>query len=233
MVKLVAFDLFGTLVFGNAEPGPYTRICRELEVSRHELSVVAQTVNCSVADLIDRLAPMKPEAARRATAERVQQELAHDLSRIALFPESVQVLSALQSRGYRTAIVSNLATPYAAPALELLRSHSVLPETCIWSFEVGAKKPETQIYQRLFDRTGCRAEEVLFVGDRADRDLWPPRKLGCVSRLVARPSDPRYHRAIQGVPEIDRIESLADIFAVLTLTPSLPKTRGLERPLSP
>lgn len=133
----------------------------------------------------------------------------------------MSVLSALNARGLQTALVSNLAPPYAQPIKSLLQGHGILPEVCIWSFEVGAKKPDVEIYRLLFERSHCAPEEILFIGDKADRDLLPPRELGCASRLIARPSDWCCSKAIAGIAAEDRIENLRDIFSVLNLTPGL------------
>jgi FMN phosphatase YigB (HAD superfamily) len=34
-----------------------------------------------------------------------------------------------------------------------------------WSYEVGAIKPESQIYQYLIDKLQCHAKDILFIGD--------------------------------------------------------------------
>lgn len=107
-----------------------------------------------------------------------------------------------------------------------------MPEVCIWSFEVGAKKPEVEIYAQLFERSHCAPQEILFIGDKADRDLRPPRELGCASCLIARPIDRHYAKAIAGIPAEDRIEDLRDIFTALHLSPGL-KHGSLEREASP
>lgn len=220
-LKLIAFDVFGTLAHGNRHPGPYSHIHTHLGVDSRTLSTFAQTQNISVPTLINRLAPNHDETTRRFVAHKIETELAEDLARISLFPETVEVLLALQSRGFQTALVSNLAPPYAVPIVKQLNEHRVLPPIQVWSFDVGAKKPDPRIYEELFIKSGCSPHEVLFIGDKADRDLYPPRTLGCHSRLIARTEDPTYHRAIDRTCESDRIANLRDIFSILELFPSI------------
>lgn len=212
-IKLVALDVFGTIAGGNAHPGPYAHISRNLGVDGRKLSRAAQTTNLGVGPLIDLLAASQPVELRRATEKLVLQDLEKDLAQIYLFPETVAVLAALQGRGIQTALVSNLAQPYAAPIISLLSQHGVLPEVCIWSFEVGAMKPQIEIYAKLFERTGCKPQETLFIGDKANRDLWPPRELGCEARLIVRDSQ----RVIEGVKGEEKVESLMDVFGVIGL----------------
>ena len=215
-IRLVAFDVFGTIAGGNILPGPYVRLARELNIDRHTFALAAQTLDLSIAQLVDHLAPRAAATQRRALAEQVAAEVALDTARIVLFPEVVEVFEALRTRGIGTALVSNLAPPYAEPVIRLLSDAGVLPELCVWSFEAGCMKPDPAIYQQLFDRSGYSPSQILFVGDRTDRDLWPPRALGCQSRLIARHTD-----HVPGIDTSDRIADLRELYTGLNLVPSL------------
>lgn len=65
---------------------------------------------------------------------------------------------------------------------------SLLPplDAYAWSYEVGAIKPEPQIYQYLIDRLGCQTKDVLFIGDTPLADFNGPKAFGMSARLIDR-----------------------------------------------
>ena len=65
---------------------------------------------------------------------------------------------------------------------------SLLPtlDVYAWSYEVGAIKPEPQIYQYLIDQLGCHAKEVLFIGDTPLADFSGPNEFGMSAHLIDR-----------------------------------------------
>ena len=59
-------------------------------------------------------------------------------------------------------------------------------EFVIDSAALGAKKPESEIYQAALQRVGVDPAEVLFVGDDYQRDVVAPRTHGMQARHVCR-----------------------------------------------
>ena len=55
-----------------------------------------------------------------------------------------------------------------------------------WSYEVGAIKPESQIYQYLIDKLQCHAKDILFIGDIPLADYSGPTEFGMSARLIKR-----------------------------------------------
>ena len=55
-----------------------------------------------------------------------------------------------------------------------------------WSYEVGAIKPESQIYQYLIDKLQCHAKDILFIGDTPLADYSGPTEFGMSARLIKR-----------------------------------------------
>lgn len=76
---------------------------------------------------------------------------------------------------WQTAICSNLASPYGLPVLTALPTPA---DVNVFSYEVGAIKPEPSIYQHVIDRLDTQAAEVLFVGDTLAADVEGPRAFG-------------------------------------------------------
>ena len=55
-----------------------------------------------------------------------------------------------------------------------------------WSYEVGAIKPESQIYQYLIDKLQCHAKDILFIGDTLLADYSGPNEFCMSARLIDR-----------------------------------------------
>jgi HAD superfamily hydrolase (TIGR01509 family) len=82
--------------------------------------------------------------------------------------EVAEVLQALNERGTKTAVVSDIhfdvRPEFAAAGLDGLIDAFVL------SFEHGVQKPDPALFRIALDILGVRPEETLMVGDRASRD---------------------------------------------------------------
>ena len=95
------------------------------------------------------------------------------LAKAALFQrvDSVagDVLYQLRARGFRLAVISNCfeedvaAWPHSAMAKCF--------DTSVFSFEVGAAKPEAHIYLEAIRRLGVDGSNVVFIGDGGDDEL--------------------------------------------------------------
>ena len=97
------------------------------------------------------------------------------------YPDTATVLHALQRRGIRIAVVSNIAFNLR-PAFERLGVLGDVDEFVL-SFEVGAVKPSPEIFQTALDRLGVAAQDTLMVGDSEEAD-GGARALGCRFALV-------------------------------------------------
>lgn len=95
------------------------------------------------------------------------------------YPDTVDVLSALSRQGVRTAVVSNIAFDLR-PAFA---SVGAAVDEFVLSFEVGAVKPDPQIFATALSRLGVAAAEAVMVGDSEEAD-GGARALGCGFILV-------------------------------------------------
>ena len=118
--------------------------------------------------------------------DQFMQELEHDLDEelrsIVLYEDTLSTLEELKKLGFKLALCSNLAMPYGKVVSSLLPTLNAYA----WSYEVGAIKPESQIYQYLIDQLGCHAKEVLFIGDTPLADFNGPNEFGMSARLIDR-----------------------------------------------
>jgi 2-haloalkanoic acid dehalogenase type II len=113
----------------------------------------------------------------------VDRQYAATLEATRLRPDCLDTLRALQARGVRTQIVSNIDDEQLDGLLERLGLEAVL-DTWTSSESAGSCKPDSRIYQVALDAAGCDPHEALFVGDTVDHDVVGPRALGMRTALL-------------------------------------------------
>lgn len=114
----------------------------------------------------------------------MQAALQEELASIQLYPEVPDVLSRLSASGVRWGILSNLAKPYAAPLLQLVGDNT--PLYAGWSFQLGLRKPQPEIYHNVCSALGVTPEQALMVGDSLANDVVAPRSLGMHALFLQR-----------------------------------------------
>ncbi|MCV9963697.1 HAD family hydrolase [Pararhizobium sp. BT-229] len=166
-IKAIIFDAFGTLVTPVPRNGPY-----------HELAVAAIAVGRRFRDEAMTLdLPIKEFAARYGRpdlAERLESELDEEVASVKLFDEVGPYLSLLDWRKVPYAVCSNLAQGYGRRVKELVpgaRGYAM-------SYEIGAYKPQPEIYRAAIDLVGVTPERILFVGDTIRADVEGPCAVG-------------------------------------------------------
>jgi HAD superfamily hydrolase (TIGR01509 family) len=97
------------------------------------------------------------------------------------YPDTAAVLTGLHRQGLRVAVVSNIAFDVRS-AFATLGVYDDVDEYVL-SFEVGAVKPNAEIFQTALDRLGVAAADALMVGDSEEAD-GGARALGCSFALV-------------------------------------------------
>jgi HAD superfamily hydrolase (TIGR01493 family) len=108
-------------------------------------------------------------------------ELLIDPASWTAYPDTATVLAGLHRRGIRIAVVSNIAFD-VRPAFARLGVLDVVDEFVL-SFEVGAVKPNSEIFQTALTALGVPAQDTLMVGDSEEAD-GGARALGCRFALV-------------------------------------------------
>ncbi|WP_018632270.1 HAD family hydrolase [Neomegalonema perideroedes] len=169
-ISAIVFDAFGTLI----EPPPrrippYEALARR--IGRRELMKRNQPYGALAAEL--GLPPLAPE---------IRAEWAADLTRYRLFPEVAPLLEALRARGLKIGLCSNLAFEYG----RVVRRLPPDLDARLLSYEVGAVKPEPEIYQAVCAALRIRPEEALFIGDSLKADVEGPRAFGMSAARIQR-----------------------------------------------
>lgn len=124
-------------------------------------------------------------------------ELLIDPASWTAYPDTATVLTGLHRKGIRIAVVSNIAFD-VRPAFARLGVLDVVDEFVL-SFEVGAVKPNSEIFQTALTALGVPARDALMVGDSEEAD-GGARALGCRFALVdPLPTDQRPDGLINAV----------------------------------
>jgi HAD superfamily hydrolase (TIGR01509 family) len=84
------------------------------------------------------------------------------------YPDAVPTLTALKARGVATAAVSNVGFDLR-PVLD---GHGLLSllDAVVLSYEVGATKPDPDVFHMACDALGVEPEQTLMVGDHPEAD---------------------------------------------------------------
>jgi len=103
--------------------------------------------------------------------------------RVHLYDDSLRVVRGLRESGVRTALVSNCSHS-TRPTVDRLRLDLEF-DAVILSFEVGAKKPQPEIYRAALGSLRVQPQAAVFVDDQA-RYCDGARDLGMDTRLIMR-----------------------------------------------
>ena len=103
-------------------------------------------------------------------------------------PEMLGLAVEVKAAGHQTGLLTNIF----AERREWL--HGLLPEGTIDVFadssELGMRKPEPEIYDKLVELLGCAPEEIVFIDDFSE-NLAPARAMGMVGVLYTSPEQVR------------------------------------------
>jgi HAD superfamily hydrolase (TIGR01509 family) len=93
-----------------------------------------------------------------------------------LFPDAVPCIEALRARGMLVGVAGNQSGIMEAWA------RSTLPADLVTSSDgLGVRKPDPSFFERLVALSGASANEVAYVGDRADNDVAPALTAGMLA----------------------------------------------------
>jgi putative hydrolase of the HAD superfamily len=160
-VKAVAFDLGGVLVDVD-----HARAARRLGVdtAAWERGWFTGDAHDRVSrGLIDRDAFVADVAARLAHAPDALADAWASV--VEVWSGAAELVAHVEARGLRVLVWSN-TDPIHADVMARALPH--VADARALSFRLGAMKPEPQFYTRALAADGLRAEDVLFLDDRAD-----------------------------------------------------------------
>lgn len=123
----------------------------------------------------------------------------------ALMPGARETVDALRAAGVQLAIVSNAQfyTPLILETLTDCPIEELIPGPRIWSWELGAAKPDPLLFQRLLAELaagGIEPEQTLYVGNDMLNDVMAAATAGVRTALFA--GDGRSLRLRSGDPRV-------------------------------
>lgn len=184
MIRLVAFDLWKTLAYRDVGYSTTERILEEtgakipkerfvkifeesLQLRRWRSKIGAYRNLCTRMGLKPTRKNVNLLIGIRDAAE----------SGARLYPFTIPMLKRLKRQGIETAIVSNSSIFQFNWIKEKTKLLDYV-DYPVFSFQVGAIKPNLKIFRRLLKISGYKPNEVLMVGDKPKDDVFPPRKIG-------------------------------------------------------
>ncbi|MCK5630588.1 MAG: HAD family hydrolase, partial [Nanoarchaeota archaeon] len=105
-----------------------------------------------------------------------QQELEKEIASAKLYPESREVLEELRKKNIKLGLISNLASPYKEPFFEFGLNEYF--DEVLFSCDVGLRKTNPKIYQKMIKNLNINPSQVLMTGDNVRADVDGPRSIG-------------------------------------------------------
>ncbi|HEX7099112.1 MAG TPA: HAD-IA family hydrolase [Acidimicrobiia bacterium] len=213
----VLFDLYDTLITSDWRRHA-TFVADALGVTAEALADAyrAQRESLDRGQLTDAAAVIAGLAARcgvELTPNQVAEVAAAEADflrqNVVMYDDTLTVIRQLAADGVRTAIVSN-----CSPTTRAVVDHFDLEaevDALVLSFEVGAAKPDPEIYEVALGRVGAEPGRSWFIDDRGDY-LDGARRLGIRTVRIARFES--FGEDVPGGdhPVIERLDGLFELF---------------------
>lgn len=180
---LIVFDLYGTLVQFGIKHHPFRKIllwAREQGRSpKPDDARKLMTVDKDCGELLATLGIFPPANMLAQLHQEIQEELAS----LTLFDDVLPALNVLANQEIPLAICSNLAKPYGAVIDQLLPQFNFARHL---SYEIGAIKPDREMYESIITDTGLTPDQIIFIGDTSLADYEGPTKFGFHAKHLVR-----------------------------------------------
>jgi len=126
-------------------------------------------------------------------------------------PDLRQTLEALQQRNLKLGIISNTFVHGSAldRHLEQLQVKAFF-QVRLYSYQFSFRKPDPRIFQEGARQIGQDCANIMYVGDRLDKDMLPTLKLGMIPALRKAHAN-LGKTAPAGVHTIDKLSELPDL----------------------
>lgn len=202
--KLIAFDLYGTLVRYRVMHHPYRKILQWARQNgrkpQPDDARYIMTADAAPEIVFSQMGIFPPMSLLDQFDEDIQEEL----NNLTLYDDVATALDLIASEDVQIALCSNLAKPYGGVIDKLLPQYKFI--RCL-SYEINAIKPEIKIYDEICKLSGVDKNKVLFIGDTKLADFDGPLHYGFHALHLIR----------EGPSENEAIRSLNDIFAKVQL----------------
>jgi len=188
-IQAVLFDAFGTHVDASTGDNysPFAHLIGSFDLPGEDRVRIGRMLMTSslptIDDAANRLEDMFPGKRIDAVSRRAAvEELEKGLARTVQFVGVDHLLPVLRQAGVKLALVSNLASPYRR-AIEQCGIDRLV-DVLVYSFDVGYRKPEPEIYEIALSRLDVAAEHAAMIGDDEVADGEGPRSVGLRAQVI-------------------------------------------------
>ena len=174
-IQAVVFDLYGTLIYLANETKPYARLFANMGLQTPEELKQARTIALTedFSNLSNLVKRIKPDS--KVDLIPYEREIEEEVASAETYPETRSVLDDLRKINIKLGLVSNLASPYKKPFF-VLRLDQYFDEV-IFSCDIGLRKPETKIYQKIIEMLKINPAQTLMTGDKVSADVDGPKSI--------------------------------------------------------
>lgn len=201
-IQAVVFDLYKTLIYLADETEPYIRLFKDIGLQtsgklKQECKIALTENFDNLADLVKKI---KPDM--QVNLKPYQQELEKEISSAKLYAETREVLEELRKKNIKLGLISNLASPYKRPFFEFGLNKYF--DEVLFSCDVGLRKHDPRIYQKIIRNLNINPAHVLMTGDNVYADVKGPKSIGMNAVHLDRKND-----------SLDSISTLRGVFQYL------------------
>ena len=108
--------------------------------------------------------------------------LGYQIEQRDLYPDVEPTLRQLKAEGFKLGVSGNQPEGAAEQTAKLGLPFDVVGSSAQW----GISKPAPAFFERLVSELGLQAEEIVYVGDRLDNDVFPARDAGMRAVFIRR-----------------------------------------------
>ena len=139
------------------------------------------------------------------------------------FKDVIKTLTKLQAKDLKTAVITDGNPKKQYEKLLRLKIHDLFDEIII-SDEVAIRKPNSELFSVFLRNHSLNPQEVIYIGDRLDKDILPAKKAGLISVLIHRGTkyDPKKTKFKTSVKPDYHLNNLYDIFKIIKKENALP-----------
>jgi len=134
-----------------------------------------------------------------------------------LFKDVVKTLEKLRANGIKTAIITDGSPKKQYEKILRLKLDENLVDEIIISDEVAVRKPNSLLFSLFLDRFNLAGNEVIYVGDRLDKDILPAKTSGMLTVLIHRGTkyDPNLTKKTLGIRPDFHANNLYELFNII------------------
>ena len=206
-IKLVAFDMYDTWISITNKTNPYKTAFKKLwlEKRRKELAYILVTSPKDIQEIL-------PEETKNHKdfsniMEELEKNIQKEINSIKIYPDFFSTIEFLKYNGYKTAVISNLAKPYAQPLYQA--NTQWIFDYKLLSFEIWSRKPEKEIFQELQKQSWIWPKETIMIGDSLISDIQWAQNIGIeaiqISRKQIENTETNTHHIISTLAQIKDI----------------------------